>query len=124
SDSISANPPKDSGQDPIIAMFSINLPIWREKLDAALREARHNHRAAMREQTEKLNTLNAQLKLALYLFRDGKRKIDLYRDTLLPKAVESVKANEASFRAGGNTFLDLIDAQRVMLEFELAYERA
>ncbi|MHC4158725.1 MAG: TolC family protein [Planctomycetota bacterium] len=124
SDSISATPPSDSGQDPIIALFSINLPIWRERLDAALREARHNHRAAVHDKTQKLNTLNTQLKLALYLFRDGERKIDLYRDTLLPKAVESVKANQASFRAGGNTFLDLIDAQRVMLEFELSYERA
>ena len=43
---------------------------------------------------------------------------------LLPKARESVKATESSFRSGGGTFLDLIDAQRVMLEFELAYERS
>jgi len=124
SDRIGANPPGDSGHDPIIAMFSINLPIWREKLDAAVREARHEYLVARRDKTEKLNTLNAKLKLSLYQFRDADRKINLYRDTLLPKAIESVKANEASFRAGGNTFLDLIDAQRVMLEFELAYERA
>jgi len=124
SDRIGSNPPSDSGQDPIIAMFSINLPIWRERLDAALREAKYNHRAATRDKTQKLNALKAQLKLALYRFRDGDRKIGLYRDTLLPKAVESVKANQASFRAGDNTFLDLIDAQRVMLEFELSYERA
>ena len=123
-DAIGAMSPSDSGKDPIIAMFSINLPIWREKLDAGLREARYQHRAAVRGKTQKLNTLNAQLKLTLYRFRDGERKIDLYRDTLLPKAVESVKANEAAFRAGVNTFLDLIDAQRVMLAFELAYERA
>jgi len=123
-DAIGAMSPSDSGKDPVIAMFSINLPIWREKLDAALREARYNYRTVVRGKTQKLNILNAQLKLALYLFRDGERKIDLYRDTLLPKAIESVKANEASFRAGGSTFLDLIDAQRVMLEFELAYERA
>lgn len=123
-DSISANPPGDSGQDPVIAMFSINLPIWREKFDAALREASYNYRAASRSKREKLNSLNSQLKLALYSYRDGQRKIDLYRDTLVPKAVESVKVTEASFRAGDKTFLDLIDSQRIMLEFELAYERA
>ncbi|MHC4638457.1 MAG: TolC family protein [Planctomycetota bacterium] len=116
--------PSDSGKDPVIAMFSINLPIWREKLDAGLREARYHHRAAARDKTQKLNALNAELKLVIYQFHDSERKINLYRDTLLPKAVESVKASEASFRAGDNTFLDLIDAQRVMLEFELAYERA
>ena len=88
----------DRGQDPIIAMFSINLPIWRERLDAALREARHNHRAAIRDKTQKLNTLNAQLKLALYRFRDGQRKInaassdgsDFYKlGTLLEFAAET-----------------------------------
>lgn len=124
SDRIGANPPIDSGQDPVIAMLSLNIPLWKGKLDAAVRQARHQYFAAVQSKTEKLNVLNAQLKLALYLFRDGERKIDLYRDTLLPKAVESVKANEASFRASGNTFLDLIDSQRVLLEFELSYERA
>ena len=123
-DATGAMSPSDSGKDPVIAMFSVNIPIWREKLEAGVREARHRYTSTLRDKTQKLNTLNAQLKLALYRFRDGERKIDLYRDTLLPKAVESVKASEASFRAGGNTFLDLIDAQRVMLAFELAYERA
>ena len=123
-DAAGPTPPSDSGKDPVIAMLSVNLPIWREKLDAGLRQARHQHRAAVLDQSQKLNTLNAQLKLTLYNFRDGDRKIDLYRDTLLPKALESVKANEASFRAGKNTFLDLIDAQRIMLAFELDYERA
>ena len=123
-DSISAVGPRDSGQDALIAMFSVNLPIWREKLDAGLRQARNKYQATLRKKTQELNTLNAQLKLATYSFRDAERKINLYRDTLLPKAIESVKTNETSFRAGQNTLLDLIDAQRVMLEFELAYERA
>ena len=119
-----AAPPPDNGKDPVIALFSINLPIWRERLDAALREAEHNNFAAMQEKTEKLNSLSARLKMALYMYRDGERKIDLYHNTLLPKAVESVKASEASFRTGESSFLDLIDAQRVMLEFALDYERA
>ncbi len=64
------------------------------------------------------------MKLATYRFRDAERKIDLYGDTLLPKARESLKVTESSFRAAGSNFTDLIDAQRVLLEFTLAYERA
>ena len=123
-DSISPNPPKDSGQDAVIAMLSLNIPMWKDKLDAAVRQAKYLYYAAVQSKTEKLNTLSSQLKLALYQFRDGERKIDLYHNTLLPKAVESVKANETAFQAGSNTFLDLIDAQRILLEFELSYERA
>ncbi len=34
---------RDSGKDPVIAMFSVTLPVWYEKYDAALREARARH---------------------------------------------------------------------------------
>jgi outer membrane protein TolC len=64
------------------------------------------------------------LKLASYRFRDAKRKIDLYGDALLPKARESLKVTESDFRTATGNFTDLIDAQRILLEFALAYERA
>jgi len=116
--------PGDDGKDPIVGMISINLPIWREKLAAAVRETRFRHRAAARAKTQKANSLSAALKLVVYRFRDAERKIDLYRDTLLPKARQSVSATQTSFSAGKATFTDLIDAERIFLEFALAYERA
>jgi outer membrane protein TolC len=62
--------------------------------------------------------------MVLYRFRDAERKVDLYRDTLVPKAEQSLKATETAFRAGKATFTDLVDAERVLLEFELSHERA
>lgn len=114
----------DSGKDPILASVSINLPIWGDKRRAAVREAKQLRRAALMRKADLENTLSADVKLAYYEFRDAERKIDLYRDTLLPKADESLKATETAYRAGNATFSDLIDAQRVSLEFTLAYERA
>ncbi len=121
--SIGGMNPSDDGKDPLIAMVSINLPIWRSKLAARVREARHRNRAAALNKSDKENSLSAELKLALYRFRDASRKIDLFRDTLLPKAKESLRVNMASFRAGKGGFLDFIDAQRMLLQFELDYER-
>ncbi len=123
-ESIGGMNPSDDGKDPLIAMLSINLPIWRDKLAAGVREARHRYWAATLNKTDKVNSLSTELKLALYRFRDANRKIDLFRDTLLPIARESLRVNETSFRAGKGGFLDLIDAQRVLLQFELDYERA
>lgn len=73
---------------------------------------------------DRTKTLEADLKTAIYYFHDAERKIDLYRDTLVPKAKQSIKATEATFRAGTAGFIDLIDAERVLLEFQLAFERA
>lgn len=120
----SVGSPPDNGKDPVIAMISLNVPLWRGKYDAAVREARVRYYAAKLDKAEVANTLSSELKLALYRFRDAQRKIDLYRDALLPKARESLKVTEASFRGASGSFMDLIDAQRVMLEFALGYERA
>ncbi len=115
---------RDNGKDPVVASVSINIPLWREKYDAGVREARSRYFAARQEREEKANSLSSQLKMTLYSFRDAERKIDLYRDALLPKAKESLKVTESGFRAAKSSFTDLIDAQRILLEFALSYERA
>ena len=121
---VGAMRPSDSGKDPVIAMVSINLPLWWDKIAAGVREARFRHLAAVHRKQQKANALGASLKLAAYRFRDAERKINLYRDTLLPKANQSLKATEAAFRAGKATYTDLIDSQRILLAFELAFQRA
>jgi len=114
----------DSGQDVWAITLSLNVPIWQGKYAAGQREARARHIATMRARTERQNNLEARVRQVLYDFRDAERKIDLYRDTLVAKARQSLKATEASFRAGSAGFLDVVDAQRVLLDFQLSYERA
>ncbi len=114
----------DAGKDPVIAMVSINVPLWYAKRRAAVREAEARQRASANSRANLENVLSARVKLALYKWRDAEGKIDLYRDTLLPKARQSLRAYETAFTAGTATFLDVVDAIRVLLHFELSYERA
>lgn len=115
---------EDSGKDPIIASVSINLPIWFQKYSAGEREARDLYTAAEGERQDRENLLIADLKAALYYFRDAERKMDLYRNALIPKAQQSLNVATQGFEAGTTSFLDLIDAERSLLEFQLSYERA
>ena len=114
----------DNGKDAVGAMISLNIPLWRNKYSAGVREARLKRLAALHEKTDATNRLKSELKIALYQFRDAQRKLDLYGNSLVPKATESVKVTEQSFQTGTASFLDLIDAQRTYLDFQLAYERA
>jgi outer membrane protein TolC len=118
-----ANPP-DNGQDIVGVMASINIPLWQGRISAKVRENKLRELATRKQKLDLTNQFHARLKLALYQTRDARRKQNLYGDTLLPKAEESLKATETAFRSSTGTFLDLIDAQRVYLEFQLAYERA
>ncbi len=116
--------PSDSGQDVWMVSLSMNLPIWRGKYAAGEREARARYLAALGARTQQENSLISTAQRALFEHRDAGRKIALYRDVLIPKARESIGSTETSFRAGSSTFLDLVDAERTLLEFELSFERA
>ena len=107
----------------VVGMISVTLPIWREKYAAGVREAEFRHDAALKMRADRANMLGIEVKLALYQMRDSRRKMSLYRDTLVPKARESLQATEAAFRAGQANFVDLVDGERMLLEFQLMYER-
>ena len=81
-------------------------------------------KGARMEQEETRNRLSSDLEMALYQFRDGDRRVGLFRDSLIPKGEESVQALDTAYQAGDEGFLDLIDAQRVLLEFQLQAARA
>ena len=114
----------DSGKDPLVAKVSISVPLWREKNQASVEEAKHRRMAAINTRKDKENDLAAELKMALYRLRDAERKMSLFRDTLIPEAKQSMQVTEEAYRSGSTDFLNLVDAQRLLLEFELSFERA
>ncbi len=114
----------DSGHDAVMANLAINIPLWRGKYSAAKKEAAGKYRAVHSARADRENTLMAELERALFSYRDSLRKMDLYGDTLLPKGRQSLGATVAAYESGKAGFLDVIDAERLLLEFELSHARA
>jgi cobalt-zinc-cadmium efflux system outer membrane protein len=114
---------RDSGKDPVIAMLSLNLPIWTDSYKAAKLQAEALMRNRSSKKVQSQNDLVAQLEKTLYEFEDSARKVELYKGILIPKAKEMLDASEVAYQAGTVDFLSLIDAQRKLLEFELSLER-
>jgi len=114
----------DSGRDPVIAMVSLNLPIWTESYKAAERQAKAELVKTRQEKIQLENTLGANARQLLYEMDDTARKIRLYGGIVIPKANEMVAASETAYGGGTIDFLSLIDAQDKLLKYELLYERA
>ncbi|MHC4457677.1 MAG: TolC family protein [Planctomycetota bacterium] len=114
----------DSGKDPIIGMISLTLPIWMDNYKAAERQAKAQLRQRSHEKVEMENTLGARAQQLLYEFEDSDRKIELYRDVIIPKAEEMLIASESAYQSGTIDFLSLIDAQRMLLKYKLFFERS
>jgi len=113
-----------SGDDAIIGIVAFDLPVWRTAYKAGVTSARYERSAVMLDKEHQGNRLQAELKMALYRFRDATRKMLLYRDSLLPQADQALNVTEEAYRVGAGDFLDLMDAERLLLEFQLAYARA
>ncbi len=114
----------ERGENPLMAMASINLPLWRSSYEAEQRAAKLNHQAALQGVADEENRLAAELELALYKQRDAQSRSALYQDSLLPKAEQALNVTQRAFAADRSDFLAVIDAQRTLLEFQLAFERA
>jgi outer membrane protein TolC len=116
--------PDDDGKDAWIARVGVNLPIWRDRIDAAIRETRLRRLAGVHRARQTERGLVADAQQAAFEHRDAERKLKLYRRVLVPKAREAVKIATSAFRGKEASFTDLIDAQRILLEFELSREQA
>jgi outer membrane protein TolC len=112
---------RDMGADDDMVMFSIgvDLPIWRAKTRAGVREAekmRESSQAAHAnaEQISALEVQDASFKL-----QTARRTLDLYRTELIPQAKARFNASEGGYRAGKVEFMDLLESERALLEAKM-----
>jgi len=112
-----------SGKDPLMVMFSIDIPLWLNRLTAETKEAKASLKASKNSFINIKNELSSKLSLIHYKLRDSLRQSYLYKDALLPKAIQALNATQSGYEGGRSDFLSLIDAQRTLLNFQLAYYR-
>ncbi len=112
------------GDDVLMGSVQFNLPIYRDRLAAGVLEAEHGVQEQQNRKTEAENQLAVELQTAMYKLRDAKRQIDLYSEILIPKARQSVTVTQTAYSAEEAGFLDLVDTERVLLNFQNSYYRA
>jgi outer membrane protein TolC len=110
--------------DPVRAVVSVNIPFWWERRNAGVREAEAKRLAAQKGNEATRRKLASDIQMALYKYRDALRKIDLYQNTLIPKAEEALEVTLEAFQTGVRSSLDLIASHQTLLEFEIFYIRA
>lgn len=113
-----------SGDDPVIASLSFPLPLRSARYRAGEREARALERAVHARSDGLRDELHRRLEDALFRMRDAERRAELTGETLLPLARQALEAIETQFRSGSAGFLDLVDAERAVLDLSLSLAQA
>ena len=117
-------PSTATGRDALAFGVSLNIPIWRSKLNARLTEARLQ-KDQVRSRLESLNsTFHTQIAdLVSQLVRE-REQLTLFQEALIPQAETSLEATLSSYTTGRTDFLDLLDAERMLFSLESGYEDA
>lgn len=99
---------------------SVSLPVWRDKLAAERAAAEASLRAARARLTEAQIALAVEFAEQAYLVREADRQLTLLRQSLLPRARQSLEMARAAYRSGQEDFPALVAAERALLNFQLA----
>lgn len=107
-------------------VLSINLPFafWtKPKYEAGVREAMAHRDVAQFKKKALENQTRFQIQDLMAQIYAKRKILDLYKTTVLPQAKLMLKAAIAGYRNDRTDFLDLIDADRALLAYQLEYVR-
>jgi len=103
------------GDNQLMVIVGVELPIWQSKYRAGAREAAKMLASsqAAREAAERQTALDVQD--THFKFLTARRTLELYQTELIPQAETSFSASEAGYRTGKVNFLDLLESERFLL---------
>lgn len=118
-----AMPPPDNGQDVLGISAAVNLPIWRSKLAAGVEEATESRSAASERRRQVFTRIHRAVDDLVGRIPLIQEQLRLFDDVLSLQAEESLRSAESGYAAGTADALDLLDAERILLEVRTAAER-
>lgn len=98
----------------------VTLPIWRDKIAAQIASAQAGKRAAEARLSAEQIALAVEFAEKSFMFREASRNLELLAERLLPMARQSFEVAQSGYVGGKVDFLNVIDAERTLLDFQLA----
>lgn len=117
-------PFSDNGQDAFNVVFTINVPIWQKKLSSQVKSASRMIRAQKNQYENILNRTLFEVKDYYFKIQTARETFSLYKNVLIPQAEHSLRSAEVGYITGTVDFLDLLDAERVLLRVQFGHWKA
>ncbi len=115
--------PSADGIDNVAVGLSLNLPIYRDRLAAAVREAESNTAAAARDYDELRDETERDIK-RLFTEATSQQELEiLLREAIIPKTEQALNVSVSGYQVGEVEFADLITNWRELLRFHLNHLR-
>ncbi len=115
--------PLADGVDNVTMGLMANIPLYRKRLSAGVREAEAQAVSSAREYDSLRDQTLEDIKTLFSQALSQQELIDLFRDDILPKARQTLKVSTEAYQTGEVDFLQLVDNWRQVLRFEIARQR-
>jgi len=117
-------PMSETARDMYAIMAEMSLPVWAQKIDAAVKEAEYNLGASIDQYTAAKNMVAFRVQDALSQVRAQRELVIILRDTIIPQAKQAYELSRTSYTTGTSDFLTFVTNWQNWLKFTIQYHRA
>jgi len=103
--------------------LSFNLPLNRAKRKAEVRASRAEELRFEQERLDLLARLEGELSQAIASVNEANAAAALYRNSLVPRARQTLRAAQADYESGRGDFANIVVAETQLLELQLELAR-
>ncbi|WP_419580200.1 TolC family protein [Stieleria magnilauensis] len=115
--------PVANGNDNLSITFGTTLPIWREKINAGVREAGRRTGSTMQRLEAERDEIYGRLRRLLVQADSFVEQTNIYEERLIPRTEDTLKLAIADYRGERTDFFALIETYRELLMFEIQLAR-
>ncbi len=115
--------PVANGHDNISFTVGTTLPIWRNKINAGIREAAHRTSSTSERLEAERYAIQGKLRRLMAQADALVQQQDIYNERIIPRTEDTLKLSIADYRGKRTDFFTLIETYRELLMFETQLAR-
>jgi outer membrane protein TolC len=111
-------PPTANGRDAVAVGAAVKIPLQRGRLNAQLQERKLHERKLLAQEDELRARIKSEILTTRSQLESQYRQWQLIDEVLIPQAEIALEATLSAYTAGKTSFLDLLDAERMLFSLE------
>jgi outer membrane protein TolC len=115
--------PVANGHDNISFTVGVTLPIWREKINAGIREAAHRSTSSTQRLDAERDVIYGRLRRLVAQADSLVEQEGIYEERIIPRSEDTLRLSMADYRGKRTDFFALIETYRELLMFETQLAR-
>ncbi len=112
-----------NGRNAAFVNMTVNVPIYRKRLDAALREAEAATSADARKYDSLRDRTQEEVKDLFVRVEADQQMLQMFRGSIIPQADQTLQVSIQGYEAGNVDFLQMLDNWQNLLRYEISAYR-